>query len=139
MTRHSILAELVSDNGPHFSADTFTNFTKEYGIIHNTSSPRHPQGNEEAERAVKTILNKSDYPYLGQLAYCTTALPNGYSPSQLLMGQKPHSTVPQLPLHFSPQLPTQTDLRERDQKFKHRKRILINGTESEISNPGEKI
>ena len=52
------------------------------------------------------------------MAYRTTALPNGYSPSQLLMGRKLRSTVPQLPTHFSPQLPTQTDLRERDQKLK---------------------
>ena len=121
MARHGIPAELVSDNGPQFSAETFTDFTKEYGITHKTSSPRHPLGNGEAERAVKkikSILNKSDDPYLGLLAYRTTALPNGYSPSQLLMGRKLCSTVPQLPTHFSPQLPTQTDLRERDQKLK---------------------
>ena len=76
MARHSIPAELVSDNGPQFSAETFTNFTKEYGITHNTTSPRHPQGNGKAKQAVKTIksiLNKSDDPYLGLLAYCTTA------------------------------------------------------------------
>ena len=80
MTRHGIPAELVSDNGPRFSAETFTDFTKEYGITHKTSSPRHPQGNGEAERVVKTIksiLNKSDDPYLGLLAYRITALPNG--------------------------------------------------------------
>ena len=34
------------------------------------------------------------------------------------MGRKLRSTVPQLPTHFSPQLPTQTDLRDRDQKLK---------------------
>ena len=121
MACHGIPAELVSDNGPQFSAETFTDFTKEYDITHNTSSPKHPQGNGEAEWAVKTIksiLNKSDDPCLGLLAYHTTALPNGYSPSQLLMGRKFCSTVPQLPTNFSPQLPTQTDLRERDQKLK---------------------
>ena len=110
MERHCIPAELVSDNGPQFSAETFTDFTKEYGITHNTSSLRHSQGNGEAEQAVKTIksiLNKSDDPYLGLLAYRTTALPSGYSPSRLLMGRKLCSTVPQLPTHFSPQLPTQ--------------------------------
>ena len=89
MARHGVPTELVSDNGPQFSADVFTEFTKAYGISHNTSSPRYPQGNGEAERAVKTIktiLNKSEDPYLGLLAYRTTALQNGYSPSQLLMG-----------------------------------------------------
>ena len=121
MARHGVPAELVSDNGPQFSADVFTEFTKAYGISHNTSSPRYPQGNGEAERVVKTIksiLNKSENPYLGLLAYRTTALQNGYSPSQLLMGRKLRSTVPQLQTHFSPKLPTQTELRETDRKLK---------------------
>ena len=84
MAHHGIPTELVSDNRPQFSAETFTDFIKEYSITHKTSSPRHPQGNGEAERAVKaikSILNKSDDPYSGLLAYRTTALPNGYSPS----------------------------------------------------------
>ena len=122
MARHGIPAELISDNGPQFSADVFTEFTKTYGISHNTTSPRHPQGNGEAERAVKTvkaILNKSEDPYLGLLTYRTTALQNDYSPSQLLVGRKLRSTVPQLQTHFSPQLPTQTELREKDKRLKH--------------------
>ena len=80
MARHGIPAEIVSDNGPQFSAEVFAEFTKSYGITHQTSSPRYPQGNGEAERAVKTvksILNKSEDPYLGLLAYRTTAIHNG--------------------------------------------------------------
>ena len=122
MACHGIPAELISDNGPQFSADVFTEFTKTYGISHKTSSPRHPQGNGEAERAVKTIkaiLNKAEDPYLGLLTYRTTVLQNSYSPSQLLMGRKLRSTVPQLQTHFSPQLPTQTELREKDKSLKH--------------------
>ena len=52
----------------------FAEFAKSYGITHQTSSPRYPQGNGKAKRAVKTvksILNKSEDPYLGLLAYHT--------------------------------------------------------------------
>ena len=72
MARHGIPAEIVSDNRPQFSAAVFAEFTKSYGITHQTSSPRHPQGNGEAERAVKTvksILNKSEIFRLTGLSY----------------------------------------------------------------------
>ena len=57
-------------NGPQYSASTFTQFAKEYGISQITSSPRYPQSNGAAERAVKTVkalLEKNPYlalPYL---------------------------------------------------------------------------
>ena len=49
MARHGIPAEIVSHNGPQFSSEVFAEFTKLYGITHQTSSPRYPQGNGEAE------------------------------------------------------------------------------------------
>ena len=56
---------------------------------HVTSSPPvYPQANGEAERAMKTIkqlLEKNSDPYLALLAYHSTPLENGYSPSELLM------------------------------------------------------
>ena len=89
--RHGIPAKVFTDNGPQFSANLFSSFSKSYGFTHKTSSPRYPQSNGEAERAVRTvknILTKRDDPYLGLLAYRTTPLENSYSPAELLMGQK---------------------------------------------------
>ena len=103
----------------------FAEFTKSYGITHQTSSLRYPQGNGEAEHTVKTvksILNKSEDPYLGLLACRTTAIQNGYSPSQLLMGRTLRSTIPQLQTHFVPQLPNPAQLREKEQKAKQQQK-----------------
>ena len=79
--RHGIPEVFHSDNGPQYSADSFNQFAKEYGFTHNPASPRYPQGNGEAERAVKTIktlLVKGGDPYLALLAYRSTPLENGY-------------------------------------------------------------
>ena len=53
--RHSIPDELRSDNGPHYHSDEFALFAKDWGFKHTTSSPRFPQSNGEAERAVRTV------------------------------------------------------------------------------------
>ena len=58
---------MISDNGPQFSAESYAQFAKEYNFKHVTSSPYHPQGNGEAERAVgtvKNLLKKEKDPYL---------------------------------------------------------------------------
>ena len=88
---------VVSDNGPQFRAETYKRFAEEYGFKHVTSSPYYPQGNGEAERAVGTVkrlLEKEKDPYLTLLAYRSTPLQNGYSPSELLMSRKLRASVP---------------------------------------------
>ena len=52
---HGIPAEVVSDNGPHFSSSEFQEFAKEYGFKHVTSSPHNPKANSEVEWAVHTL------------------------------------------------------------------------------------
>ena len=67
----------------------FNSFAEEYGFEHNTNSPKYPQANGAAERAVNTVkqlLETDSDPYLAMFAYRSTPLENGYGPSELLMG-----------------------------------------------------
>ena len=60
--RHRIPTQLISDNGPQFSAEEYKAFTKEWGIKHTTSSPHYPQANGLAEKylqVVKRIMQKA--------------------------------------------------------------------------------
>ena len=123
--RHGIPSCVMSDNGPQFSAATFSSFTKEYGFIHYTSSPRYPQANGEVEREVKTIktwLKKaeenSEDPYLALFAYHNTPLTCGYSPAQLTMCCTLRSTLPSTNEQLKPKLPDMTDFQQREEKMK---------------------
>ena len=53
--RHGIPEVVVSDNEPQYSYEAFKEFASDFQFRHDTSSPYYPQGNGEAERAVKTI------------------------------------------------------------------------------------
>ncbi len=107
MARHGIVEILVSDNGPCYCSAEFKKFALTYGFKHITSSPRYPQSNGLAERAVQTIkhmLKKADDPYLALLAYRTTPLHNGFSPSELLMGRKLQTTIPVRSENLTPKM-----------------------------------
>lgn len=106
--RHGVPDILISDNGPQYASEDFVSFAKAYGFTHITSSPKHPQGNGAAERAVQTvknILKKGPDPYLGLMAYRSSPLENGLSPTELLMGRKIRTTVPSLPSVLAPKQP----------------------------------
>ena len=70
---------LVTDNGPQFSVREFADFAEEWRFSHVTSSPRYPQSNGEAERAVQTvkgILDKATTDVdLAMLMYRNTPAP----------------------------------------------------------------
>ena len=123
--RHGIPYCVMSDNGPQFSADTFSSFAKQYGFIHYTNSPRYPQANGEVERGVRTVetlLKKAEEnlvdPYLALLAYRNTPLSCGYSPAQLTMCRTLRSTLPSTIERLKPKLPDIIVFQEREEKIK---------------------
>ena len=123
--RHGIPDEVISDNGPQYASQQYTKFAEDYGFVHKTSSPYHPQGNGEAERAVKTIkslFKKDGDPYLALLAYRSTPLEVGYTPSELLMGRKLKSTVPISESQLAPHIPEVETLKLRDDNVKTRQK-----------------
>ena len=81
---------IVSDNGPQFVSDTFREFTRVWDIKHVTSSPKYPQSNGEAERAVQTVkglMRKNVGLSAALCSYRDPPLSNGYSSAQLLFGR----------------------------------------------------
>ena len=119
--RHGIPEMVFSDNGPQYSAAEFSKFAEEWGFTHLTSSPRYPQSNGEAERAVKTVksmLKKCKDPYLALLTYRSTPIHNGYSPAELLFGRKVRSTLPLTPDKLNPKWPVLTDILQKESCYK---------------------
>ena len=117
--RHGIPEEVRSDNGPQYTSPEFTHFAKEWGFKHTTSSPRFPQSNAEAERAVETtksLLKKEKHPSKGLLAYRSTPLACGYSPSELLMGRKLRNTIPTFHTVLNPSWPDMDKLSEKESR-----------------------
>ena len=118
---HGIPEVVVSDNGPQFSSSEFHHFSNTWNFIHKTSSPKHPQSNGEAERAVqqaKQFLKQPD-PQLGLLSYRATPIPSlGASPSQLASGRRLRTTLPALPKTFVPQPIDMTAFQRKDEEVR---------------------
>ena len=120
---HGIPDILISDNGPQYSSEHFRQFCNSYGFTHSTSSPRYPQANGEAERAVRTVKNllkKNTDPYLALLAYRSAPLANGLSPAQLLMGRRLNTRLPTLPRSLDPKQNDSDSIRQKEALLKDR-------------------
>ena len=116
--RHGIPHQVFSDNGPQYSSAEFSDFAKSYKFVHTTSSPKFPQSNGEAERAVrtiKTLLQKAEDPYAALLAYRSTPVRCGYSPAELLMNRQLRSTVPVAPTQLQSAVPDYSRLKEKEE------------------------
>ena len=95
--RMGIPETVVTDNGTQYTSAEFSKFSKYYGFRHITSSPHHPAGNGEAERAVQTVKNllkKEQDPFLALLNYRNTPLAQGKSPAELLMKRQLRTRIP---------------------------------------------
>ena len=54
-SRYGIPDQIVTDNGPQFTAEEFNKFCLGNGIKHTLTAPYHPNTNGEAERFVQTF------------------------------------------------------------------------------------
>ena len=122
-SRHGICETLVTDGAPMFSSRDFASFCESWKIEHIMSSPRYPQGNSEAERAVQTIKNllrKCDDEYLALLTYRNTPLAIGYSPAELSMGRKLRTRVPCHPDDLLPKSVDRTAVKKAEADYRRR-------------------
>ena len=106
--RQGIPENVRSDNGPPFDSADYTHFARKWGFEISPSSPRYPQSNGEAKRAVQTvknILKKEKDKELAMLAYRTAPLSTGYSPAELCMGRKLQNTIPTFQTQLNPKWP----------------------------------
>ena len=123
--RFGIPEIVLSDNGPQFHSREFLKFSQDYAFTHLTSSPYHPQGNGEAERAVQTVKNllrKSTDPYIALLNYRTTPLQNGYSPAELMMSRKLRNCLPTVLSQHIPFKPEVGKFKVKDEHFRNQQK-----------------
>ena len=135
--RHGIPEILVSDNGSQFSCRDFKMFMCEWGVCHKTSSPRHPQSNGEAERAVQTakqIVSQKDSE-LALLSYRATKIPSlGASPAELAFGRNLRTRLPSLQKNLVP-FHTSSAVREKDRVAKNNQKFYYDQRHGSTSLP----
>ncbi|XP_063077523.1 uncharacterized protein K02A2.6-like [Engraulis encrasicolus] len=144
--RHGVPETVVSDNGPQFSAAEFAAFARDYDFVHTTSSPRYPQSNGEAERAVRTVkslLKKGEDPHKALMAYRATPLAHGSSPAQLLMGRNIRTPLPVSEGKLQPAWPDLQAFRRKDQEVKEQQASWYNKRHNTKARPalrpGQKV
>ena len=107
---HGIPEVLHTDNGPQFANALFTKFATDWLFDHNTSSPRNPRSNGQAEAAIKTVRGLLTHakcsgqdPYLALLAYHSMTInAQVLSPAEMLYQHVLCITVPQWIRHTDP-------------------------------------
>ncbi|CAK1587306.1 unnamed protein product [Parnassius mnemosyne] len=111
-SRQGIPDMVMSDNGPEFTSRIFKEFCINWRFGHKTSSPRYPQSNGQAERAIQTVkqmLKKTQYDKsnfrLALLEFLNTPISKNLpSPAELLNNRKLRSIVPCPPEMLQPKL-----------------------------------
>ena len=126
---HGIPNVMVTDNGPPFNSQTFTNFAAEYAFKHTTSSPTYPQSNGKAENAVKiakrllkkTKKAKGDI-YLNLLIWRNTPSDGlNSSPAQRMFGRRTKTNMPTVTSLLKPKLIENIKVKKEESKNKQSK------------------
>lgn len=125
--RHGIPEEVISDNGPQYSAQEFANFAATWGFNHCTSSPHRSQANGKAEAAVKVVkqlmrkaVESNSDPYLALLDHRNTPSEKCQSsPAQRLFNRRTRTLLPTTESLLAPKVVAAKDrLKERQMKMK---------------------
>ena len=145
--RHGSPEVLVSDNGPQFACREFRTFTQLWDIEHVTSSPRHPQSNGQAERAIGTVKNLmkkaledgSDVQFALQSFRNTVREGYSASPAQLLFSRRCRTPLPMQRTMLKPQLVV--DVPRERKAMKDAQRLQYNKSSHQLAPiaPGSSI
>ena len=120
-SRHGIPDTVVSDNGPAYASEEFSNFAATWEFHHVTTSPHYPQSNGKAESAVKICKNllkkaklaKSNF-NLALLNHRNTPTePTNLSPAQRLFGRRTRTLLPTTNTLLKPKIPQQVPVKLR--------------------------
>ena len=115
----------MSDNARQFTSSEFEQFAREWNFKHITSSPRFPQSNGFAERAMKTakeILNQDDI-FLAIHAYRSTPLTElRLSQTKLMFERNIRNTLPCLSKNLKHNCMNRDTLESKDRKAKQRQK-----------------
>ena len=128
-SRFGVPTQFYSDGGTQFTSSQFQEFAKEYGFMHNTSSPHFPQSNGFAESSVKIakrLLLKDNDIHKALLAYRSTPLHNGFSPAELIFNRKIRSTLPMSSSELTPKIIQSKKLEEKEQRHKEKQQFYFN-------------
>ena len=114
---HGILEVLLTDNGPQFANAIFPEFATDWKFNHNTSSPRSPRSNGQAEATIKTVKGllihvkySGQDPYLAPLALHSMPIDaHLHSPTEMLHQWVLCTTVPQWIRHTNPHASPECD------------------------------
>ena len=98
---------VMSDNGPHFVGYPFKELMTQFGIQHDTSSPRYAQSNGFIENVVGTVKKvllkcyetRQDVDFALLNLRTTPIGPSQPSPAEILFGRLLNNTIPS---HFQP-------------------------------------
>ena len=96
-------------------------------------------------QTAKSLLKKNDDPYLALLAYRSSPLQNGLSPSELLMGRKLRTQLPTLPATLKPQASKHdlTKVREKEEEYRANQQKTFNNRhkakEQSTLQPGDQV
>ena len=144
--QHGIPETMVSDNGPQFASDEFSQFCRMNGIHHVRVAPYHPSSNGLTERAVQTVkhgLRKMKdgnlQTKLSRFLFSYRITPQsttGRSPAELLMQRQLRSCLNLVQPCLSQKVAKKQEQQKKDHDKRAQSRFFQDGEEVFVKNYG---